>query len=140
MKQMQMMPTVTLMIAMLFFLPACATTSMQPLAPGALTVKILPAASVRIVQTSARQDGANVVIDGHVQREKVHGRMIPTGHVDIALLDEKGKTIQAIFTRVTPEILPRMHGVKSSFMAQIPVMAPKGSVVRVKFHSGPHSS
>lgn len=105
-----------------------------------LTVKIIPDADVEIVKTTARQDGENVVIDGSMQRKKVHGRVIRKGHIDITICDEQGKTIYTTFARVSPEILPRLDGAKSSFMTKIPVQAPAAGQVSVEFHSGPHGS
>lgn len=140
MKLIKMMPTVTLVVVNIFFLPACATTTVPPPAPGTLAVKILPAVDVRIVQTSARQEGEYLVVDGQIKRKKVHARKFPRGHIDIAILDEDGSTIDKTFTKISPEILPRIDGMKSTFLARIPLVPPQGSVVRVNFHSGPHES
>lgn len=140
MKIMKIMPIAALLMTGIFHLPAFAAPTRQPLAPGELAVKIIPDTNVEIVQTTARQDGENVIVDGYIQRKKVHGRMIPTGHVDITIIDEQGKTVDKTFTRVAPEILPRIDGVKSTFMTQLPVRAPKGSLVSIKFHSGSHES
>lgn len=139
MKLMKMTPTVTLIIASAFTLSACAATPISSPAPGALAVNILPATDVRIVQTSARQDGENVVVDGQIKR-KLHRQRIPNGHIDIEIIDEKGKAIYQSFTSYWPEILPRAEGRRSSFMTRIPVTAPQGSLVNVEFHSGPHGS
>lgn len=130
-----MMPTFTLMIASIFSLSACATTTMPSQAPGSLAVKTLPATDIRIIQTSARQDGENVVVYGQIKR-KLHRRMIPQGHIDIAIIDEDGKTIHQTSTKYSPENVPRAEGLTSSFMARIPVLAPQRSLVMVTFHSG----
>ena len=139
MRLMKMMPTVILIIASTFSLSACAVTPMPSPAPGTLVVNILPATDVKIAQTSARQDGENVVVDGQIGR-KLHRRMIPNGHIDIEIIDETGKTIHQTFTSYWPEIIPRAEGRMSSFMARVPVTAPQGSLVNVKFHSGAHDS
>lgn len=140
MRLITMIPTVTLMLANILFLPACATRTIPHPAKGTLAMKILPAVDVRIVQASARQDGEYLVVDGQVKRKKVHARKFPRGHIDIAILDEDGSTIDKTFTRISPEILPRIDGMKSTFLARIPLVPPQGSVVRVNFHSGPHES
>ncbi len=137
---MQKMPAAALVIAIAFLLSSCAAKSMNASAPGGLKVAILPATYVQIVSTSARQDGANVVVEGQVKRKKVHGRVIPKGHVDISIVDEHGKTLLQVPARCMPEIIPRMDGMKSSFAARIPLTAPPGSFVSVKFHSGSHDS
>ena len=139
MKRIKMTTTVTLIIASAFSLSACVATPMPSPAPGALAVNILPATDVKIVQTSARQDRESVVVDGKIGR-KLHRRMIPNGHIDIDIIDEKGKTIHQTFTSYWPEIIPRAEGRMSSFIARIPVTAPQGSLVNLKFHSGPHDS
>lgn len=139
MRLMKMIPTVTLIIASAFSLSACAMTPMPSLAPDTLAVNILPATDVKIAQASARQDGENVVVDGHIGR-KLHRRMIPNGHIDIEIIDETGRTIHQTSTSYRPEIIPRAEGRMSSFMARVPVKAPQGSLVNVKFHSGPHDS
>lgn len=131
-------PSLSLLIIYVFCLSACAAAT-NPLSPDSLAVKIIPAAEVKIVQTSARQDGDNVLVDGHIQRQKVHGRLIPKGHIDITIIDEHSKIIHQTFTHYSPEPLPRIHGKKSSFMAQIPLIAPSGSLVIVKFHPGLHN-
>ncbi len=138
MKLMEMMPTVTMIIASAFFLVACAARTVPPSAPGELAVIILPATDVQIFQTTARQDDGSVYVEGKIQRKMPRRRVIPKGHVDIAIVDEKGKTLQQISTTISPEVIPSSHGMKSSFMARIPVIAPPGSFISVKFHSGNH--
>lgn len=137
MKLLPMIPTIALLVAAILSLPACAAKTMRPLAPGELAVEILPDADIRIVQTTARQDGEAIVVDGQIKR-KLHRRLIGKGHIDIAITDVDGKTIHETFTSYGPEVLPRAEGLRSSFMVRIPVVAPLGSRVSVRFHSGPH--
>jgi len=137
---MKLMPTLTMIIVSAFCLAACATTTKSPQGPGELAVIILPASDVQIFQTAARQEGASVYVEGKVQRKMPRRRMVPTGHVDIAIVDQKGKTLHHVSTRYSPEIIPRSHGMMSSFATQIPVLAPPGSFITVKFHSGDHDS
>lgn len=135
---MKLMSTVVMIIACAFSLIACAAKTTPLSAPGALAVIILPATDVEIFQTSARQDGGSVYVEGKLQRKMPRRRAIPTGHVDIAIVDEKGKTLYQVPTSYTPESIPKTHGMKSSFMVRIPVEAPPGSFISVKFHSGHH--
>jgi len=129
----------TLLITSTFILSGCAVDKQLPTsAPGALTVDIQPASEVHIVQASARQVGEDVIVDGKIQRKKIGGRGIVKGHVDIDVLDAKGKTLRQVVTGCSPKIIPKLSGVRSSFTARIPIMAPPESVVRVKFHNGPH--
>lgn len=135
---MKLMPTLTMIIASTFSLVACATRTMPPPAPGRLAVIILPATDVQIMQTSARQEGDSVYVDGKIERKMPRRRVIPSGHVDIALVDERGKTLQQVPASYSPLIIPQRYGMKSSFMARIPGVAPPGSFISIKFHSGLH--
>ena len=140
MKLLKLIPTVTLIIASAFILPACTVKPTQPSVPGSLTMKILPATDVHIVQASARQDGENVVVDGQITRKKIGGRGIVKGHVDIEIIDEGGKTIRQVVTGFSPRIVPKFSGMKSTFLTKIPFIAPQGSIVTVMFHNGHHES
>ena len=134
-----MIPMFTLLVTSTFILSSCAVDKQLPIpTPGALTVDIRPASEVHIVQASARQVGEDVIVDGKIQRKKIGGRGIVKGHVDIDVLDEKGKILRQVVAGCSPQIIPKLSGVRSSFTARIPMMAPPESVVRVKFHNGPH--
>jgi len=130
----------TLIIACGFALPASAAQPASPPEPGSLAMKILPAGEVRIVQTSARQEGANVVVEGNVSRKKIGGRGIVKGHVDIRIVDRQGKTLREVTASCSPGIIPKLSGTNSSFSAQIPFIAPQESLIKINFHNGPHRS
>ena len=136
MKSTSTIPLMLLSFAMC--LSACATTPPEPPAPDALAVIIMPDPDVQIVQTTARQEGDSVVVNGQVQRKPAQRRTIPKGHVDIAIVDEKGKTLRQIPAKSNPEIIPRLQGMKSTFTARIPIIPPAGSFISVKFHTGSH--
>ena len=121
-----------------FALSACTVKPLPPTAPGSLTTHIQQASEVQIVQTSARQEGENVVVDGRVKRKVTGGRGVVKGHIDLKIMDAEGKVIEQVVTRVSPEIIPQRGGMTSSFTARIAMMAPRGSVVSVRFHNGPH--
>jgi len=130
--------TETLLIACAIILSACTVKPTPPSALGSLTIKILPATDVRMVQVSARQDGENVIVDGQIKRKKIGGRGVEKGHVDIEIRDEEGRTIQQVVTDISPRIVPKLSGLRSSFSTKIPIIVPEGSLVSVRFHNGPH--
>lgn len=137
MKLMKVLAVATLINAAAFFLYSCATVTM-PASPDGMIVKTWPSLAVRIEQTSARQEGEDVVVNGELKRKKAHRRSIPKGHVDIAVVDGEGKTIYQSHTQYHPETIPIMDDGKSTFTARLPVHAPHGSFVSVKFHTGSH--
>jgi len=133
--------SITLFLFSALILSACAVNIPDPPPPpGALTLKIKPAFKVNIVQASARQEGADVIVEGQVKRKRIAVRDFITGHIDIEILDEEGKTIRQVVTDCSPQIIPKSSGVKSSFSARIPMIVSQGSLVSVKFHNGPHDS
>ncbi len=140
MKLLKLISTVTLIIASAFILPACTVKPTHPSAPGSLTMKISPATDVHIVKASARQDGENVVVDGQIKRKKIGGRGIVKGHVDIYIIDKEGETIRKVITDISPRIVPKFSGMKSTFLIKIPFIAPQGSIVTVMFHNGYHDN
>lgn len=140
MKLLKLISTVVFMMASAFVLSACTIKPLPPTGPGSLTTNIQQASEVQIVQTSARQDGENVVVYGRVKRKITGGRGVVKGHIDIKIIDAEGKVIDRVVTSVSPKIVPKSGGMTSSFTARIPVIAPQGSVISVRFHNGPHES
>jgi hypothetical protein len=53
-------------------------------------------------------------------------------------LGKTGTAVQQVVAGCSPKIIPKLSGVRSSLTARIPMMAPQESVVREKFHNGPH--
>lgn len=135
---MKMTKMKSLILASTFILSSCATTAISTQTKNGLPVIILPAKQVEIVQTSARQEGNNVVVVGKIQRKISHQRATPKGHVDVAIVDQHGKILEQIPSGYTPSILPRIDGMKSSFLARIPIIVEEGSFISVKFHRGNH--
>ena len=140
MKMPKLINLTIVMIASTFTLSACTVKPLPPLAPGTLAIKIIQEPDVQFVQTSARQDGENVVVVGQVKRTVTGGRSVITGHVDIKIIDKEDKTLCQVVTNYSPKIIPERNGMTSSFTTRIPITAPQESFVSVKFHRGPHGS
>jgi hypothetical protein len=141
MKFVKIISTITLLLASALILPACAVSKPEPPPPpDALTLKIMSTFKVDIVQTSARQEGENVIVEGQVKRKRTSARDFVTGHIDIEILNEEGKALRQVVTDCSPKIIPKSSGMKSSFSTRIPMIAPQGSLVSVKFHNGSHDS
>ena len=138
MKLPKLISTIISIIAYVGILSACTAKPLPTPPPDTLAVKILPAYDVQFIQTSARQDGENVVINGQVKRTVTGGKSVIVGHVDVELIDKAGNTIYQAVANDSPKSIPERSGMTSSFTTRIPITAPQESFVTVKFHNGPH--
>lgn len=138
MKIVKIIPVLTLLVFNAVILTGCAVEKTLPTSqPGSIAVRIVPTSAVHIVQASARQEGAILVVDGKIQRRWIGNRGIVKGHIDIDVLDANGTPIRSLRTSCSPAIIPNLSNVRSSFKARVPVAAPEGGVVKVRFHNGP---
>lgn len=138
MKIVKIIPAFILVILNAGILTGCAVEKSLPTPPpGSIAVRIIQAPAANIVQSSARQEGDVLVVDGKVERNWIGNRGVVKGHVDIDVLDASGKAIRSLTTRCSPSVIPNLSNVKSSFMARIPLIVPDGGVVKVRFHTGP---
>lgn len=93
---------------------------------------------VQVTRTSARQDGENVIVEGLVRRQKEGKIPLPNGCVDITVLDQQGNIVDKIFTKTLSSGTYNGGYFETPFITQIPMIAPLGSVVSIKFHGSPH--
>lgn len=141
MKHVNIMPALIVVVLNAVILAGCAgEKSSPPPPPGAVAVRIIQASAANIVQSSARQEGEVLVVAGKVARQWIGNRGVVKGHVDIDVLDASGKTLRSLTTRCSPPVIPNLSNVQSSFMARIPLLAPDGGVVKVRFHAGPDAN
>lgn len=106
---------------------------------GQITTKVQPATTeVQIIKVSAKQEDEIVVVKGLVRRQKEGKASLPNGCVDITVLDSQGKIVDKIFTKNVSTGTYNGGYVETPFVSQIPIKAPVGSVVSVKFHNGSH--
>ncbi len=130
--------TIISIIAYVGILSACTAKPSPTPAPDTLAIKILPAFDVQFIQTSARQDGEYVVVNGQVKRTVTGGKSVIAGHVDVGIIDKTGNAICKAVANYSPKSIPERSGMTSSFTTRIPITAPKESFVSIKFHNGPH--
>lgn len=94
----------------------------------------------QITRTSAKQDDESLVVSGVVRRIKEGRASLPVGCVDISVSDGQGKVISQVFTKSSSAGTYAGGAVETAFITHIPMIAPQGSLVSVKFHNGPHHS
>jgi len=133
----------TKVIAIVF---ACAVFSSSHLSASAITndygqintIVQTRTIDAQIIKTSARQDGENVIVEGLVRRQKEGKIPLPNGCVDITVLDQQGKIVDKIFTKTLSSGTYNGGYFETPFITQIPMIAPLGSLVSIKFHNSPH--
>lgn len=123
----------------LMAMTACAATSKQPLDVGEIAVDILSDSDVTITKAVARQSEDRILIDGKVRRKVAGGRGVIKGHIDVTLLNSEGQILNQAVAQCEPRIIPSRGTLTSSFSSQISLPAPKSSLVRLRFHNGPHN-
>ena len=131
----------TISIVSGFYLMGYATASTNDHIPENVSVKVQgKTIDTQIIRTSAKQDNKSLVVSGVVRRLKDERATLPVGCVDISVSDKQGKVIGHAFTKSSSVGTYGGGAVETAFKTQIPMIAPQGSLVSVKFHNGPHGS
>lgn len=126
-------------MVILLAMTSCSATSKKSLGKDEIAVDIISGSNALITQAVARQSEGSILIDGKVRRKVVGGRGIIKGHVDVTLLNSEGQVLHQTVAECDPRIIPNRGTLTSSFSTQIPLVVPKGSLVRLRFHNGPHN-
>lgn len=141
MKLSNLIQVITISIVSGFYLMGSAAASTNGHSPENIPVKFqAKTIDTQIINTIAKQDGENLVVKGVVRRLKEERASLPVGCVDITVSDGQGKVIGQVFTKSSSAGTYAGGAVETAFTTQIPMIAPQGSLVSVKFHNGPHGS
>jgi hypothetical protein len=125
--------------ACLFCFAAASQVSAEQNEQEAIAVKVQSGKiDTRIANTSARQEGDSVVIEGVVRRTKETKGPLPVGCVDVSIRDGQGKTIEQTFSPIASTGAYRAGAVENHFATRIPTLVSQGSYVDVQYHNGSH--
>jgi len=124
--------TVLILVLTGFGTFACASSRVNLVESGRITIERLPAEQVYISKATVHQDGPELIITGRVKRRTVSAS--DGGHVDIAVIHPGGKILKKISTSYVPRILRRKGTRESSFTVRLHLLPPEGSIVRVAYH------
>ena len=98
--------------------------------------------SGRIATGRVRRDDHGVFVSGYVQCRGPGSVTGARSHVDVAVLDSKGRTMHKVATRFFPsEVMHTRHGIpgNSRYYVRLPFPPPANATVSVTFHQTPQS-
>lgn len=107
----------------------CAPPGENLVTAGKVVAQTQSTGGVCVSRAEVYQDGRTLVVDISLQRSGHHGPG-STGHIDVAVLGPDGSLLkQESFHNVW-----KRCGTSTITWARLPLVAPKGSIVRVLFH------
>jgi hypothetical protein len=122
-------------------LAGCASSKVNLVDTERVTIERMASeGGVRIENVYVYQEGNELLVSGRVKRRGT-GRVIPRGHVDIAILSPEGNVIEKASTSYVPTTIRRKLSHRGShFNARFSVVPPEGSTVRVSYHARGYSA
>lgn len=100
---------------------------------GTVSIERLPGQGLYFHALNVHQEGNEVVVSGSIKRRKT-SVVTGGGHIDIAVINPEGKVLEHVSTRYVPKVFSRESHRGSVFSVYLPLVPPKGSVVRVARH------
>ena len=102
---------------------------------GNLIFELFSNEHLRIRDLTASYDNEDLIINGKIKRSVRNCCDRVTGHIDIAVFDPDAYLIDAFSTPFSPAFIPKRGTKSSSFQARIGQEVPKGSSVKIAYHS-----
>ncbi len=117
----------------------CAANRIDLVDAGALNLEKLQGSKVYIAWSSAYEHNSGLLITGVLRRQDHVGNAIKT-HVDVMVYSPDGRVIDTARSNevyVPRRITGRGQSFKR-FTVHLPNLPPRGSLIRMTSHSGPH--
>jgi hypothetical protein len=122
-------------------LSGCASSRTNLVKKEMISIERSPSkGNVHIFRVSVDQEGDELVVSGRVTR-RIKYRLPSQGHIDIAVFSPKDEVIGKASTSYIPRIIRREGQHRASyFTARFSVIPPKGSTVRLSYHTQRNSA
>lgn len=128
------------MAAPLLLVSACTLFPPTLVEQGSVRIDIEKSEPVSVTRATAYRTGGITVIQGEA------GYPITThygnfrGHIDIDLTLPNGEVFKTRNVALTRKRIPKKRGRKATFSSRFSVDPPKGTVVHIRYHAGPHKA
>jgi len=125
----------------LIALSGCASSRTNLVKKEMISIERLPSkGNAHIFKVSVYKEGDELVVSGRVTRS-IKYRLASQGHIDMAVLSPKGEVIGKASASYIPRIIRREGKHSASyFIARFSVIPPKGSTVRLSYHTQRYSA
>lgn len=103
-------------------------------------VERISGGSGKIATGHARKDEHGVLVSGYVEKLGPGGVTAAWSHVDVVVMDSKGRPLQKVATKFFPSDVPNtQRGItgRSRYSVRLPFPPPAGSTVQIAFHPTP---
>lgn len=111
----------------------CATTRTDLVADGAVSLELAPTEKIYVARAHAYRQDSELIVSGKVRRYRSEG--IGGGDVKVVVTSPDGTVISESIAPYFPRIIPREGARESTFIARIPDVPPRGSVISVRYYN-----
>lgn len=105
---------------------------------GVVTFDIRQSEPVRITSATAYREDGEIVIRGTAAFPTLRSYGVFSGHVDMEIAMPNGERIFRNNVPVNRKRIPKVRGRKAYFVTRVKFDPPKGTVVYLTYHHGPH--
>ena len=125
----RLLPFAGMVLAMSVVSGGCTPPGENLVKAGVVSVERQDEGAVKVTLADVYQHGGTLIVDATLRRSGI-GRQESMGHVDVAVVERDGTILAQKSFRDNWKHCDR----STFFWARLPVVAPKGSTVRVVFH------
>ena len=117
---------------------ACVSLPQSLVEKGVVTIDTEQTGRIYVSSVRVYRDGGETVIRGEARHpiSKQFGTF--NGHIDIDLTLPDGESMRKHKVGLVRKKVPKTRGRRAAFVARFAVEPPKGTIVRVVYHDGPH--
>lgn len=105
--------------------------------PNICAIKLIPGCYGKVATGHVRKDARGVYVSGYVEKAGPGGVTATWSHIDVVVLDAKGRQVKKTTTKFFPSEVPAsQRGVagRSRYFVRLPSEPSNGSTIEVSFH------
>ncbi len=137
---MRPIPRNLISLAILAIVPACASFPPTLVEEGIVKIDVEETRLVQAFNTTVNREDEQTVVRGEAKYPIWVQFGTFRGHMDIDLAVPNGEAIKKRDIQLIRKRIPKKSGRRAFFVARFPVDPLKGTIVRIRYHEGTHSS